>query len=253
MSRVRATTALKSSLLLRRSSISRRTKPIIAAKWLPCSDGPSIIFSAGIFGGSRRKGIVRSLSVFFSASARASSSPASMATQRMKKSGGLSSRGHSMPKELKCCSAALGGPKYTERPSTMISTLSNKLKTSSLGWWIVASTVFLVVFSPRAKSCKSFVTLYAIAESSPLVASSAKSSVGSVRSSVAKARRRRSPPEMPEPMEPIKVFWHLLRPSSNNNASARFPRSALDMRPMRKPLWKSRCSRTVSPAKSCSS
>ena len=39
-------------------------------------------------------------------------------------------------------------------------TLSNRLKTSSLGWWMVASTVFCVaVPSPRAKPCSSFITL----------------------------------------------------------------------------------------------
>ncbi len=38
--------------------------------------------------------------------------------------------------------------------------LSNKLKTSSLGWWIVASTVFWVaVPSPLAKPCNNLVTL----------------------------------------------------------------------------------------------
>mmetsp|Transcript_70245 Transcript_70245/g.154901 ORF Transcript_70245/g.154901 Transcript_70245/m.154901 type:complete len:258 (+) Transcript_70245:1461-2234(+) len=119
---------------------------------------------------------------------------------------------------------------------------------------MVASTVFCVaVPSPRAKPCSSFITLSAMALSRPLVASSAKSKVGSVSSSVAKARRRRSPPEMPAPMAPMRVFLHFAKPNSVMSASLRCTHSLLGKRPMRKRHWNSRCSRTVRFPKSCSS
>ena len=125
----------------------------------------------------------------------------------------------------------------------------------------------------------------AMAESKPLVASSANSTEGSVNSSVAKARRRRSPPckkgqfsnshplvglrfsgisvqrggqqaiyyssspEIPAPMLPMSVFLHFASPSSVISASTRCWLSAFENTPMRNCHWKSRCSRTVSPAK----
>ena len=153
--------------------------------------------------------------------------------------------------------------------------------------------------SPRAKSRNILHTLYlstaremctgpevikdiirssrAMAESKPLVASSAKSTEGSVNSSVAKARRRRSPPckgttqqfssssrasllgkkttakshfsspEIPAPMLPMRVFLHFASPSSVISASTRCSLSAFEKTPIRNRHWKSRCSRTVSP------
>eukprot|EP00972_Heterocapsa_arctica_P084370 12428339-Heterocapsa_arctica.AAC.1 len=66
------------------------------------------------------------------------------------------------------------------------------------GWWMVATTLTFSPLGPFfASAFKYFTMISAIALSRPVVGSSAKRTAGSVRTSVAKQRRRFSFLEMP--------------------------------------------------------
>mmetsp|Transcript_27525 Transcript_27525/g.69469 ORF Transcript_27525/g.69469 Transcript_27525/m.69469 type:complete len:98 (-) Transcript_27525:816-1109(-) len=85
--------------------------------------------------------------------------------------------------------------------------LSNMLKMSELGWWMVATTVL----PADARLLRVWTTLNAVYVSKPLVGSSRKRMLGSVMSSIAMAVRFLSPPEIPplSPALPMTVSAHL--------------------------------------------
>ena len=92
MKRVRAIAALKRILLLLRIKNSRRTKVNKATTPEPFSDSTALASNFfGISGVDNAGTAASNCSTFCLACCLSSSSPASVATQRMKKSGGLSS------------------------------------------------------------------------------------------------------------------------------------------------------------------
>lgn len=166
----------------------------------------------------------------------------------------------SVVNQLSHCASQVAIEKLTVRPKAIISNAwtSHAICETEVFCNISSSHSFYIfchyfpLAAPDAKPRR------AMALSRPLVASSAKSSVGSVSSSVAKAKRRRSPPgrnvdrsdrsrklsklcwmvlvyvgvvhvgvvhvgvsppEIPAPIDPMSVFLHFERPNSVIKAS----------------------------------
>mmetsp|Transcript_69608 Transcript_69608/g.163479 ORF Transcript_69608/g.163479 Transcript_69608/m.163479 type:complete len:203 (+) Transcript_69608:607-1215(+) len=85
-------------------------------------------------------------------------------------------------------------PKKKSLPEWSSMTLSKRWKTSEDGWWMVQSTLQP---SLKASNLNFWMTVCAANESSPVVGSSRKMSLGCTISSIATQVRFFSPPEMP--------------------------------------------------------
>mmetsp|Transcript_1222 Transcript_1222/g.5179 ORF Transcript_1222/g.5179 Transcript_1222/m.5179 type:complete len:261 (+) Transcript_1222:1064-1846(+) len=100
------------------------------------------------------------------------------------------------PSELKCPGASSTVPAYAIRPRARRMSLSKDEKMVYDGWWIVQMMVRFNCSSPT-RSLRMRTTSSAILESNPDVASSTKTTAGSVSSSMPMETRLRCPPLIP--------------------------------------------------------
>mmetsp|Transcript_3619 Transcript_3619/g.10142 ORF Transcript_3619/g.10142 Transcript_3619/m.10142 type:complete len:364 (+) Transcript_3619:2390-3481(+) len=146
----------------------------------------------------------------------------------MKKSVGFLYVGVTKPCRPNHSTAARQLPLYTHRPLASSMKSSNMSVMSEFGWWMVHTTVRRL----RASMSSASMMLSATSLSSPLVGSSAKMTMGSLTSSMARLTRRFCPPLMPlmpSASSPTSTLAHVSSSSSLSTPSTAFVFAALSI------------------------